>query len=141
MPKTVLVFGTFDILHPGHEFFLKEAKKEGDFLEVVVARDETVLNVKGKLPQNNEAARLEKLKSLPYVKTAILGNAGDKYGIIEELKPDVIVLGYDQSTFTEGLEKELKKRGIKTKIVRLEKSLRPDIYKSSKMRRAARSMP
>jgi len=44
----VLAFGTFDILHPGHEFYLKEAKKHGDILDVVVARDSTVEKIKGK---------------------------------------------------------------------------------------------
>ena len=44
--KKVMVFGTFDIFHKGHENFLKQAKKLGDCLTVVVARDETVLKFK-----------------------------------------------------------------------------------------------
>ena len=42
-----MAFGTFDLLHPGHEHFLKQAKRYGDLI-VVIARDNTVLKVKGK---------------------------------------------------------------------------------------------
>lgn len=42
----VLTFGTFDIFHPGHEYYLREAKKHGDKLVTVIARDQTVKNVK-----------------------------------------------------------------------------------------------
>jgi len=37
--KKVMVFGTFDIFHPGHRSFLNQAKKYGNYLIVVVARD------------------------------------------------------------------------------------------------------
>jgi len=39
---TVLAFGTFDILHKGHEFLLSKAKSFGERLVVVIARDVTV---------------------------------------------------------------------------------------------------
>ena len=37
--KTVMTFGTFDLAHPGHIFYLNEAKKLGDKLITVIARD------------------------------------------------------------------------------------------------------
>jgi FAD synthetase len=134
MPITVLVFGTFDLFHPGHEFFLKEAKKHGDILEVVVARDKTVETVKGKGPVQSEMKRLSKIHSLDYVDEVILGSLGDKYQIIEGISPDIIVLGYDQISFTENLEEELKKRKLKTKVIRLRESFKPEVFKSSKIR-------
>jgi len=134
MPKTVLVFGTFDLFHPGHEFFLKEAKKYGDTLEVVVARDKTVEEVKGKKPVDREMKRLSKIHSLDYVDDVILGSLGDKYRIIEAIKPDIIVLGYDQTFFTDNLEEELKKRKLKINVIRLKESLNPEVFKSSKLR-------
>lgn len=134
MPTKVLVFGTFDLFHPGHEFFLKVARKHGDILQVVVSRDKTVEETKGKKPADDEIRRLFKIQSLDFVDDVILGSLGDKYKIIEALKPDIIVLGYDQKAFTENLEEELKKRGLKTKVIRLKESLKPETYKSSKLR-------
>lgn len=132
-PIKVLVFGTFDILHPGHEFFLKEAKKHGDILNVVVARDSTVKKLKG-VVQNNEKKRIATVRALNYVDKVFLGYKKDKYLIIEKIKPDVICLGYDQNSFTKDLKKELKHRRLKTKIIRIRKSFKPEKYKSSKLR-------
>lgn len=131
---TVLVFGTFDVIHPGHMNFLKQAKAHADKLVVVVSRDLTVKALKGRFPENNEERRLKNIKKLPYVDEAIPGSPGnDKYGIIEKVKPDVIALGYDQYYFTEDLKKELKKRGILADIIRL-KPYKKEVYKSSKLK-------
>lgn len=129
--KKVLVFGTYDIFHPGHVFFLKEARKYGGILNVVVALDATVMKVKGKLPTNKESDRLARIKNLDYVDKAYLGKKGDKYAIIEELKPDVIVLGYDQNSFTGGLKEMLNKKKLDVEVVRIKKSYKADMYKSS----------
>ena len=43
---TVMASGTFDLLHMGHIYYLKESKKLGDKLIVVVACDETVKKMK-----------------------------------------------------------------------------------------------
>jgi FAD synthetase len=130
--KKAVVFGTFDIFHPGHEYFLKQAKKHCDELVVVIARDSTVKQVKGKLPVNNENKRLKLIKSLHYVNKAMLGSESeDKYCVIEQVMPDIICLGYDQKAFVENLQEELKKRGLKAGILRID-SYKPELYKSSK---------
>ena len=131
--KKVLAFGTFDVFHKGHEFYLKKAKKHGNMLNVVVARDSTVKQIKGKYPLNNELKRLAKIKNLDYVDNAFLGYEGDKYKIIKELKPDVICLGYDQGSFTNNLKIILKKRGLNPKVIKFEKGFKPEIYKTSKL--------
>jgi FAD synthetase len=59
--KLVLTFGTFDYLHPGHKFYLRQAKKKGDYLVTVIARDLNVLQQKGECPDRNEEQRLEML--------------------------------------------------------------------------------
>ena len=46
--KKVMCAGTFDIVHKGHIYFLEQAKKFGDYLVVVVARDSTSEKNKGK---------------------------------------------------------------------------------------------
>ena len=124
-----MVFGTFDILHPGHLFLFKEAKKLWDSLTVVVARDTTVQAVKNIKTQNKEDERLKNIIDLNIADKIILGNTEDKYQVIRDERPDIIALGYDQSAFTEGLNKNFPT----IKIVRL-KPYKEDTYKSSKFR-------
>ena len=128
----VMCAGTFDIIHPGHLYFLSEAKKYGDKLVVVVARDETSERMKGKKPLHNEKERLENIRSLEIVNEAVLGKQGNIFNIIEEIKPDVICLGYDQKVQKNELEEELRKRNIKCDVVRIG-SYMPHLYKSSKI--------
>ncbi|MFH1592209.1 MAG: adenylyltransferase/cytidyltransferase family protein [Candidatus Woesearchaeota archaeon] len=125
----VLTFGTFSKFHKGHEYHLNEASKYGD-LYVVLARDKTVKEVKGKPPEENELIRLKKVNNLKFVKKALLGSKGDKYEVLTDTKPDIICLGYDQTHFTEKLEEELKKRNIKSEIIRI-KAYKPEKYKTS----------
>ncbi len=46
--KKVLVLGAFDLIHPGHIYFLSEAKEKGNFLVVGLFDDLLVRNLKGK---------------------------------------------------------------------------------------------
>jgi len=128
----VLAFGTFDIFHPGHEYYLKEAKKYGNELQVVIARDATVKRVKGKYPVNSEGDRLNIIRSLDYVDKVVLGDKKDVYTVIVKLEPDVICLGYDQKAFTDNLKEKLIQKGLNPRIVRLE-GFKPEVYKSSKL--------
>ena len=72
--RTVMAFGTFDLLHQGHFFYLKKAKSFGDNLVVVVARDKNVVEIKGRRPLNSEKERLAKVKRLEFVDKAVLGD-------------------------------------------------------------------
>lgn len=124
-----MVFGTFDLLHPGHLFMLNKAKKLGYYLIVIIARDKTVTEIKGKQPVNSELKRLRNIKKLGLANFVKLGNIGaNKYSAITKFKPNIVALGYDQKNFTNQLIKNFPK----TKIVRL-KSYKPHIYKSSKL--------
>ena len=132
--KTVMVAGTFDIFHQGHEYFLKEAKKFGDELIVVIARDENVLKIKGKLSKNNEDKRLKFIVESKLADRVVLGNKGNIFDIIEEIKPNFICLGYDQFIDENKLNIEIKRRKLDIKLNRLG-SFKPEIYKSSLLRR------
>lgn len=94
--KKVLVFGTFDRLHPGHLFFLSEAKKLGD-LYVSVSTDESATQRKGKNPINDMKERVAAIKAL-HIATDVL--EGDKtlneWSVLKKIKPDIIALGFDQ---------------------------------------------
>ena len=129
--KKVLLFGTFDILHPGHLNLFSQAKRYGK-ITVVLARDKTIENVKKKKPVYGEDQRKAALEKLGI--DVVLGSFGDKYKIIETLKPDIICLGYDQMFFTKELESELNKRNINAKIVKLN-PYKEHVYKSSKLRK------
>jgi len=128
----VMATGVFDILHPGHVFFLQEAKKLGDELVVVVARDSTVERLKHK-PVMNEEIRRFMVESLKPVDRAVLGHEDDMYKTVEEVKPDIIVLGYDQKFSEEEIEEECKKRGLKVKVVRLKKYGESDLNGTRKI--------
>lgn len=106
---------------------LKEAREYGDYLIVVVARDNVVCEVKGKMPKNNENTRLENMKKLNLADKVRLGCLEDKYEAITEEKPDVIALGYDQKVFVDNLVKVIDDN---VQIVRLQPYM-PEIYKSS----------
>lgn len=123
----VMCFGTFDSLHPGHLSYLKQAREYGDYLIVIIARDKNVRRIKGRLPQQNEKLRWQRVKNLNFVNKVVLGQLQDKFNIIKKLKPDIICLGYDQMV-------DLKKlRNIFFgKIIKL-KPYKEDIYKSSKL--------
>jgi len=132
-PSRVLVFGTFDILHPGHLYYLEEAKKYGDELCVIVARDETVRKVKGRYPVMDELNRVKLINALKVVDRAVLGCKGDIYARVRELEPDIICLGYDQQPPIEELRNELEKVGMQVEMYRI-KPFKPEQLQSTKIK-------
>ncbi len=124
--------GVFDILHPGHIFFLEEAKKLGDQLVVVVARDSTARRLKHQ-PIMNEEIRLKMVSSLKPVDMAVLGHENDMFKTVEELKPDIIVLGYDQVFDEKVILEECRRRGLNVKVVRLPKYSGSDLNGTRKI--------
>lgn len=128
--KKVLLFGTFDGIHKGHLNLLRQAKRHGKYLIVVVARDKTVKKVKKRLPSRDEKERLKELRECRLINEARLGYKDSPYRIIKEIKPDIICLGYNQKAFTKNLKKKLTKMGLKTKIYRM-KAYQPRRYHSS----------
>lgn len=131
--KKIMVFGTFDMIHPGHRSFLKQARKHGGYLIIVVARNKTVEEVKKK-NVSRERKRLKNMKDSQLADKVILGSLIDKYAAIKKYRPDTICLGYDQKYFIDGLKEKLEKINLKkTKIVRL-KPYKPEIYKTSKLK-------
>jgi len=131
--KKVLCFGSFDILHEGHKSYLKQAQEHGR-VYVVVARDVNIEKFKKKSPKNNESSRLLEVQKLEMVEEAVLGGKDNIFNILNKIRPDVICLGYDQTTASEQrIHDELEKRGLKAKIIRA-KPFKEDVYKSSKLR-------
>ncbi|MFH1400021.1 MAG: adenylyltransferase/cytidyltransferase family protein [Nanoarchaeota archaeon] len=130
----VMCFGSFDILHEGHLDLFRQADALGDRLVVVVARDATIMAVKGRAPVHDEKARLTAVRAARHVDEAVLGNDGDKHDVIRSVRPDVVALGYDQTRFIKGLESLALTTDHPFRIVRL-LPFHPHIYKSSRLRK------
>jgi FAD synthetase len=114
----VMASGAFDIIHSGHLHYLHEARKLGDELVVVVATDATMRRRKHE-PIIPERMRLELVSALKPVDAAVLGGEGDMYAVVENVRPDIIAIGYDQDFDEGGVEEALRKRGIRVKVVRV----------------------
>ncbi len=125
----VLIAGNFDVIHPGHIYFLNEASKLGN-VTIVVARDETIKKFKGRAPIFNEDERKLILESLKMVEKVILGDQKDFFKPVLNESPDIIFLGPDQ--YSSWIEERINKSGLNTKIMRLDKRLP---YSSSELKR------
>ncbi len=119
--RVVLAGGVFDIIHPGHVFFLAEAKKLGDFLIVVVARDETAR--KNKIVVVPAKQRVRVVRALKPVDAAIVGRYEDIFKTLYDIKPDVVVLGYDQHHLAEGIEKEAERGNLRIEVVKIKEKV------------------
>ncbi|MCE9642913.1 MAG: adenylyltransferase/cytidyltransferase family protein [Candidatus Andersenbacteria bacterium] len=133
--KKIVVFGTFDPLHPGHEFLFREAKKMGDYLIVVVSRDATISIEKQRSHHISEQERLQAVQENPDVDEAVLGDEDPRsYALLKNLDFDILALGYDQKPSDEDVWAILGTIGKpNVKVVRLP-AHKPEQYKSSLIR-------
>lgn len=133
--KTVLVFGTFDLIHPGHIFFLNQARQHGDRLVASVARDVFVAEKKGRQPLHSEDERIARIMSTGLVEDAVLSDSETgTYSVIGRFNPDVICLGHDQRDLEADLNRWTAANAVQIKIIVL-KSYKPYRFKSSKLNR------
>ena len=135
MSRRVITFGTFDPLHEGHHDLFRQARAFGDELLVVVARDQTIRNAKGREPNTEEADRLAAVTSDSSVSDAQLGDEEpQKYALLHSLSFDVLALGYDQEPSDAEARTLLDVAGkTDVEVVRLQ-PFRPDEHKSSLLR-------
>ncbi len=127
--KTVMCFGTFDLLHLGHLHYFQQAKQHGDHLIVVIARDVTKQR-QAKQIIFSEHERKQLVEQLDVVDEVVLGNVEDHFKIIQEKTPDIICLGYDHPIREEVLQQKLTTLGLFPDIKRM-KSYQPEKHKSS----------
>jgi FAD synthetase len=113
----VVATGTFDLLHPGHLWYLGESAKLGDELWVIVARDENVRH-KPK-PIIPEEQRVIMVGALKVVTRALLGDHEDMFRPIVEIQPDIITLGFNQHFQEERLCSALEDRDLNIDVVRI----------------------
>lgn len=136
IPETrIMVFGTFDMIHEGHEHLFAQARSLAarPRLIVSVARDGVVTRVKGRAPRHPEEERVRALRVHSLVDEAVLGDGEGYLPHIQAARPDVIALGYDQEgEYVEHLADDLQHCGMQTRIARLG-AFHPDTYKTSKL--------
>ena len=88
--------GCFDLLHPGHVSLLAQARGACDRLIVGLNSDASARRLKGKgRPVQSEAARAAVLASLASVDAVTIFADDTPLGLIEALRPDVLVKGAD----------------------------------------------
>jgi len=118
--KIVLAGGVFDIIHPGHIHTLNAAKALGDVLVVAIATDKTAQKMKKRQPLHNQELRRELVSCLSMVDKAIVGHEDDIFETVRAIKPDIIVLGYDQVHQEQFISDGCKRMNLDVRIVRLQ---------------------
>jgi len=84
------------------------------------------------MPENQRRALVESLK---VVDEAIIGYKQFDIGkVIDKIKPDVIVFGYDQEGMERTVENYIKVKGLKVKIVKIGKFGEDELDSSSKIK-------
>jgi FAD synthetase len=137
--KTVLAAGVFDLLHYGHIRYLEESKKAGGpgaRLVVIVARDETVRKLKGHDPVIPEDQRRAVIEALKVVDEALLGyEEMDLVRVIEQIKPDIVVMGHDQQSIKAQVEKVNKVLKADIEVYQITQFGIDDLNSTSKIKR------
>ncbi len=92
----VMCFGTFDIFHPGHVFYLHEAFKLARKMTVVIARDTRVEKIKWRRPKDNENCRQENVTNTFGEAQVVLWDIDDIFAPLKKYTPDILAFWYDQ---------------------------------------------
>lgn len=126
----ILTFGTFDLVHEWHRYFLSEAKKYWDILVTILATDKNIEKFKGKKPLYSIEERISHIKELQISDIVSTWDEENPLKWIDMYLPRVICLGYDQKWFSQDLENYLKENNLDIEIIRIE-PYKKEIYKSS----------
>jgi rfaE bifunctional protein nucleotidyltransferase chain/domain len=92
----VFTNGVFDLLHPGHVRYLRQARACGDLLIIGINSDRSVREMKGPdRPITPEGERAEILAALSSVDGVVVFDESTPHALIATLQPDVLVKGAD----------------------------------------------
>jgi rfaE bifunctional protein nucleotidyltransferase chain/domain len=118
--KLVMTNGCFDVLHPGHVYYLTRARRMGDVLLVALNSDSSVRTLKGAdRPVRKEKDRATMLAALEAVDYVISFRETTAENIIRAIGPDIYVKGgdYTPKTLNRGEVQAVMTRGGKIKIM------------------------
>ena len=94
--KTILIGGCFDTFHFGHLAFLKQAKRQGDYLIIALESDKFIINKKNKSPVHNQWQRAQILSALRMVDLIILlpyfKQDRNYDNLVTQIKPKIIAV-------------------------------------------------
>jgi rfaE bifunctional protein nucleotidyltransferase chain/domain len=94
--RVVFTNGVFDLLHPGHVRYLRQARSLGDVLIVGLNGDASVRRNKGPdRPFNSQDERAEILSALESVDAVVVFDEDTPADIIKAVQPDILVKGAD----------------------------------------------
>ena len=94
--RIVFTNGVFDLVHPGHVRYLRDARALGDALIVAVNSDRSVRANKGDArPITTEHERAEVLLTLASVDAVVIFDEETPHAVISVIQPDVLVKGAD----------------------------------------------
>lgn len=132
----ILATGTFDVLHPGHVYYLEKSKDLGDELFVIIARTEMVSHKEDPILPDEQRRKM--VDSLEVVDKAFLGSKKSKFDPLYQIEPDIITIGYDQHYDIKELKNKLQKRGFDIDVVRIDDKRPPNghLYSTSEIIRS-----
>jgi len=131
----IMVFGTFDMIHDGHRDLFRQARalSEHSHLIVSIARNSAAARTRGYAPRHSETERATRMRAESLVDEVVLGDEEGYMRHINDMRPDIIALGYDQEgRYVERLEEDLCAAGLATQVVRM-KPYKPETFKTSKL--------
>lgn len=116
--KIVMTNGCFDIIHPGHVTYLKQARALGDKLIVAVNSDASVQRLKGPTrPINSLNDRMTVLAALGSVDFVVPFEEDTPQRLISRVLPDILVKGGDYKVEQIAGHKEVQANGGKVIII------------------------
>jgi FAD synthetase len=129
--KKILLFGSFDGIHQGHENLVSQAEDLGDEVTIALASSQFIEKTKKSKPVFNEKQRKEFLENhFPNIKISTCDEEINSWNILKKINPDIILVGYDQDDMEESLKKFITKNSLNIEVKKAE-SFKPEFYKSS----------
>ena len=130
--KYVLLFGSFDLFHPGHDYLIRSSQKYGKLI-ISLAQNAAIEKIKGQKPVHDIKERIKNLqKKYPNIRII----EGDKeigsWSALKKYQPEIVVVGYDQNILKRALTEI--QSDYNFTIIQLEAFI-PEKYKSSLLRK------